>query len=845
MSSTLTQTQRYAAGALFGLALNQAQIHQTLPLGSSHDDPTEDRLSSASSTDSVSEDNQLWVNESSGLLRPIFRFLDIDSSAWSGLEETAGSQSHHVGAFLRLLAEESDEVSSEVSDKELALSNAVNAMVASIEITPEDYEWKKENSRAYEHEWQEKYATNESKSEMEKEMKKEQEQKDCKMEHLKNEQEKDCKTEHLKNEQVKDCKTEHLIIEQEKDSETEHPKNEQEKDSETEHLKNEQEKDCKKEHLKNEQEKDSKPEHLKDEREKDSKKDDLKNEQEKDCKTEHLKNEQEKDCQTEHLNEQVKDCKTEHLKNEQEKDCKTEQLKNEHEKDCKTEHLKNEQEKDCKTEHLKNEQEKGCKSPGTKDVPIASNREVEGKSIEEVRIGRKVTVLYELLSACLADIPEDNSKSKRRGKGYDARHRAALRLLTTWFDIKWIKMEAVEIIVACSAMAVLKQEEAKEEEQAPKSLWSKWKRGGIIGAAALTGGTLMAITGAIAAGFSALAPTLGTIIPVIGAGGFAAVATAAGSVAGSVAVAASFGAAGAGLSGTKMARRTGGIEEFEFKAIGENHNQGRLAVEILVSGFVFEEGDFLRPWEGHSDNMERYALKWESKHLIAVSTAIQDWLSSSLAMELMRQGAMMTVLSSLLTALAWPATLLALTSFIDSKWTIAVNRSDKAGKLLAEVFIKGLQGNRPVTLVGFSLGARAIFKCLQHLAENGYDGIVERVVLLGAPVAINGENWGAVRKVVSGRLINAYSTNDWMLGVAFRASLLSQGLAGIQAVDVPGIENVDVTELIDGHSSYLWSTQEILDRLELEAYFPVFTINRTKNSASASASASASQNHVG
>lgn len=46
---------------------------------------------------------------------------------------------------------------------------------------------------------------------------------------------------------------------------------------------------------------------------------------------------------------------------------------------------------------------------------------------------------------------------------------------------------------------------------------------------------------AIAAGFGALAPTLGTLVPVIGAGGFAAVASAAGSVAGSVAVAASFG----------------------------------------------------------------------------------------------------------------------------------------------------------------------------------------------------------------------------------------------------------------------------------------------------------------
>lgn len=33
-------------------------------------------------------------------------------------------------------------------------------------------------------------------------------------------------------------------------------------------------------------------------------------------------------------------------------------------------------------------------------------------------------------------------------------------------------------------------------------------------------------------------------------------------------------AAGAGLTGTKMARRTGSVEEFEFKPVGENHNQG-------------------------------------------------------------------------------------------------------------------------------------------------------------------------------------------------------------------------------------------------------------------------------
>lgn len=43
-------------------------------------------------------------------------------------------------------------------------------------------------------------------------------------------------------------------------------------------------------------------------------------------------------------------------------------------------------------------------------------------------------------------------------------------------------------------------------------------------------------------------------------------------------------------------------------------------------------------------------------------------------MELMKRGAMMTVLSTLLTALAWPAVLLSATDFIDSKWTIAINR---------------------------------------------------------------------------------------------------------------------------------------------------------------------------
>jgi hypothetical protein len=44
-------------------------------------------------------------------------------------------------------------------------------------------------------------------------------------------------------------------------------------------------------------------------------------------------------------------------------------------------------------------------------------------------------------------------------------------------------------------MAAAKEQEESGENASPKSKWAKWKRGGIIGAAALTGGALLAITG--------------------------------------------------------------------------------------------------------------------------------------------------------------------------------------------------------------------------------------------------------------------------------------------------------------------------------------------------------------
>lgn len=101
----------------------------------------------------------------------------------------------------------------------------------------------------------------------------------------------------------------------------------------------------------------------------------------------------------------------------------------------------------------------------------------------------------------------------------------------------------------------------------------------------------------------------------------------------------------------------------------------RLAVEIVVSGIVFHPDDFLTPWEAPDGDLERYllnilhmnvdqcksaifhgllftssmyinstifkrsaemefyfryALRWETENVMAVSTAIQDWLTSGM-----------------------------------------------------------------------------------------------------------------------------------------------------------------------------------------------------------------------
>jgi len=130
----------------------------------------------------------------------------------------------------------------------------------------------------------------------------------------------------------------------------------------------------------------------------------------------------------------------------------------------------------------------------------------------------------------------------------------------------------------------------------------------------------------------------------------------------------------------------------------------------------------------------------------------------------------------------------------------------KAGAVLGDLIAKRVFGTRPLTLSGYSLGSLVIFEALRYLAAqvpaSHTLGLIQDVFLFGTPVSTNKKAWASVRRVVAGRLVNGYSTDDYVLAVLSRASDLNWQVAGLGPVDeVMGVENV-LCEHVDGHTAW-------------------------------------------
>jgi hypothetical protein len=167
---------------------------------------------------------------------------------------------------------------------------------------------------------------------------------------------------------------------------------------------------------------------------------------------------------------------------------------------------------------------------------------------------------------------------------------------------------------------------------------------------------------------------------------------------------------------------------------------------------------------------------------------------------------------ALMASLQLPLVLTKLAYLIDNPWIVSLARANSAGLVMADSLQERNLGNRPVTLLGFSLGARVIFSCLKELADKGAHGLIQNVYLFGSPVVANKDEYLKARSVVSGRFVNGYATNDWILGYLFRATsggiMKVAGLAAVQGI--PGIENFDITSLVNGHMDYRTAMPRIL-----------------------------------
>lgn len=163
-------------------------------------------------------------------------------------------------------------------------------------------------------------------------------------------------------------------------------------------------------------------------------------------------------------------------------------------------------------------------------------------------------------------------------------------------------------------------------------------------------------------------------------------------------------------------------------------------------------------------------------------------------------------------ALTLPVVLTKLAYLIDNPWTVSLDRANMAGLILADSLIDRNLGTRPITFVGYSLGSRVIFACLKELAKKGAYGLVQNVYLFGSPIVAKRDEYLKARSVVAGRFVNGYARNDWILGYLFR--LTSGGIsrvAGLAPVEeIPGLENVDVTDLVPGHMAYRTAMPKLL-----------------------------------
>ncbi|KAL6251973.1 hypothetical protein RBB50_002183 [Rhinocladiella similis] len=407
------------------------------------------------------------------------------------------------------------------------------------------------------------------------------------------------------------------------------------------------------------------------------------------------------------------------------------------------------------------------------------------------------------------------------GSDYDARSRRLLERVGSAMQITWVQICRFEKRVIDSLE--MQEDEQKENWDESENLEKRRKSGlkrkyMYMGLATVGGGLVIGLSAGL------LAPVIGaglaagfTTIGVTGTAGFL------GGVGGAALITSAATAAGGTIAVRASDRRTGHVKTFEYRPL---HNNKRLNLILTVAGWMNGKVDDVRlPYSTIDPIMgDIYSLLWEPEMLQSMGETINILATEALT-QTIQQVLGSTILITLMAAIQLPVILSKLAYLIDNPWSVSLDRANAAGLILADSLIDRHLGQRPITLVGFSLGARVIFSCLKELSRRGAYGLVQNVYLFGSPIVSKKEDYLRARSVVSGRFLNGYASNDWILGYLFRATAGGiMRVAGLAAVEgVAGVENIDVSSMVNGHMAYRAAMPRLMREVGWEVESDEFT----------------------
>ncbi|KAI9773750.1 MAG: hypothetical protein M1835_006110 [Candelina submexicana] len=471
-----------------------------------------------------------------------------------------------------------------------------------------------------------------------------------------------------------------------------------------------------------------------------------------------------------------------------------------------------------------------------------TTKRLSSETEQEGHVATALHDLYPPISTSLESLPEEKRMLILHStlllllslEHYIAHSRVLLLYLTSSLKLPVRVLAEDETKIAKGLLEAAKQMSGEEEirRKAEENKDSrKWK----VGLASVAGAAIIGVTGGLAAPL--VAAGIGGVMGGLGLGATAA-AGYLGTLAGStVLVGGLFGAYGGRMTGQMMDNYAREVEDFAFLPVRGTHKKHegekeekdekdaakdaakedrRLRVTIGISGWLTEKEEIVTPWRVIGKDAEVFALRWELEALMHLGNSLNSMVSSAAWGYAQNEIIKRTIFASLASAM-WPLGLLKVSRIVDNPFSVAKSRAEKAGAVLADALINKAQGERPVTLVGYSLGARVIYACVKTLAERKAFGLVESVVLIGAPVPADAADWRIMRTVVAGRLINVFSEHDYILGFLYRTSSIQYGVAGLQKVEgMKGIENIDVSKMVTGHLRYRYLVGSILEKIGFE-----------------------------